>query len=121
MFSLLFRLLLLTLFALPLGLHAGPEPDRARSAADTAATAVPAASRHREENCISRLCAECDDTALNNPESSLRALIGRSFAERYYVGITAGKSWRPLENFGDRDNKVRVHNPKLGVAVRYSF
>lgn len=114
--STLFVRILFLLALVPVGAAAAPRPDHARS--DTVAVAATARERAA---CLQRLNALCDDTALRTPESELRALIGRTVAHGCYVGLTAGKSWRPLENYGDRDSKLRVYNPKLGVAFRYSF
>ena len=100
--STLFVRILFLLALVPVGAAAAPRPDHAPG--DTVAVAATARERAA---CLQRLSALCDDTALRTPESELRALIG--------------KSWRPLENYGDRDSKLRVYNPKLGVAFRYSF
>lgn len=114
--STLFVRILFLLALVPLGAAAAPRPDNARS--DSVATGAAVRAR---EMCLRRLSALCDDTALRTPESELRALIGRTVAHGCYVGLTAGKSWRPLERFGDRDPKLRVCNPTLGLAFRYSF
>lgn len=122
MHSLTIRILFFLLTTLPAGLSAGPRPAPSHAAdADAQTEHVHATHRHTVREAVKDVAALCDDMALNNPEASLRALIGRNFAEHYYVGLSAGKSWRPLEHYGDYDNKVRVYNPKLGVAVRYNF
>ena len=108
--STLFVRILFLLALVPVGAAAAPRPDHAPG--DTVAVAATARERAA---CLQRL------SALRTPESELRALIGRTVAHGCYVGLTAGKSWRPLENYGDRDSKLRVYNPKLGVAFRYSF
>lgn len=114
--STLFVRILFLLALSPLGAAAAPRPDHARSD-----SVVSGAAARAREQCLRRLSALCDDTSLRTPESELRALIGRNVASGCYVGLTAGKSWRPLEGYGDRDNKLRVYNPKLGLAFRYSF
>lgn len=120
MHTLFTRLILAALAALPLAVAATPRPDRTagQEAAPTHATA-PFARRALPS--VRMLEALCDDTALRTPGSELRALIIRRISDNYYVGLSAQKSWRPLENFGDCDNKLRVYNPKVGVAVSYRF
>ena len=63
----------------------------------------------------------CDDTELRVPGLELRALVERRFAEHYCVGLSAARTWRPLQLYGDTDAKLRVFNPTVGLAVRYNF
>ncbi|MDE6136395.1 MAG: hypothetical protein K2F97_02855 [Muribaculaceae bacterium] len=114
--STLFVRILFLLALLPLGASAAPRHAGARG--DSVAADATARARGL---CLRRISALCDDTSLRTPESELRALIGRNVASGCYVGLTAGKSWRPLERYGDRDPKLRVCNPTLGLAFRYSF
>jgi len=93
---------------------AGPLPEKKPLRAGAVVTATGKLSADRPN-------ATCSSSGLSLPGSGLRALIGRNFSGKYYVGLSAGKSWRPLEHFGDRDSKLRVHSPTVGVAVRYSF
>lgn len=102
-----------------LTLCAEPKPDRA---ADAPPAEAPRRSVARDNlPATQRLEAMCDDTALASDGLNLRELIGRSFAKHYYVGLSAGSSWRPLKGYGDCDNKLRVYNPTVGLAVSYSF
>ncbi len=58
---------------------------------------------------------------LNILGAELRELIGHSLNNHCYVGFSSVKSWRPMQNYGDTDAKLRVYNPRLGVALRYRF
>lgn len=51
----------------------------------------------------------------------LRSLMGRELGEDYYVGVTAEHAWRPLENYGDFDCKIRIYDPRVGLSLKYSF
>ncbi|MDE6160438.1 MAG: hypothetical protein K2F77_02125 [Muribaculaceae bacterium] len=108
-------ILLLALPALPLAMRAEPKtrPDRPATEDST--------PEERRRSQIASLESVCDDTALRAEQIPWKALMGRTIAPGYYVGISAQKAWRPMEIFGDRDAKVRVFNPTVGVAVRYSF
>jgi hypothetical protein len=120
MHIILLRILFFTIAIAAIAVCADAKPDTAQRHIRNEAEADSITRIDRNQRCP-LLKALCDDTARRSPDSELRALIGRSFADHYYVGLSAGKSWRPLERFGDRDNKLRVYNPTLGVAVRYSF
>ena len=119
MYALVFRILLILLLMTPLAMQAEPLPHPTNGHNGTAERDSTAEEHARTK--IESLEAECDDTALRKDQVPWRAWMGRTIAPGYYVGITAQKAWRPMENFGDRDAKVRVYNPTLGVAVRYSF
>lgn len=96
--------------------HASPE--------DTAADSIHSPSllaRSSHQDCLMRLEQICDDTAVDGTTAWMSSLIGRDLGRDYYVGITAGKAWRPLQNYGDYDNKLRVYNPTIGVMLKYSF
>ena len=64
---------------------------------------------------------EESETILQPALDAMRVLCRRDFSDRCNVALTSVKSWRPMCNFGDSDAKVRVFNPKLGVALRYRF
>ena len=120
MHIILLRILFLTIAISAIAVCADAKPDTAQRHIrnEAEADSITRIDRNQRGPLLKALC---DDTALRSPDSELQALIGCNFADHYYVGLSAGKSWRPLERFGDRDNKLRVYNPTLGVAVRYSF
>lgn len=61
------------------------------------------------------------EESLNILGAELHEIVKHPLNERCEVGLSAAKSWRPLQNYGDTDNKLRVYNPTLGVALSYRF
>ncbi|MDE6285702.1 MAG: hypothetical protein K2L99_01750 [Muribaculaceae bacterium] len=61
------------------------------------------------------------EQSLNILGAELRELVKHPLNARCEVGLSSVKSWRPLEHYGDNDNKLRVYNPRLGVALSYRF
>ncbi|MDE6497707.1 MAG: hypothetical protein K2L21_03500 [Muribaculaceae bacterium] len=61
------------------------------------------------------------EQSLNILGAELRELVKHPLNARCEVSLSSVKSWRPLEHYGDNDNKLRVYNPRLGVALSYRF
>lgn len=112
-------MLILLVIAAAASLGASARPDYARRSSAAAADSIARPAPLR--TLFSSIAAAREDSDSFLTEAELRALIGRTFDNKYYVGLSAGKTWRPLERFGNHDTTLRVYNPKLGVAVRYSF
>ena len=47
--------------------------------------------------------------------------LSATFAEHYYIGITAGVAFTPLADYGDRDKKIRVHRNTVALSLGYNF
>lgn len=113
------RLIILLVVAAVASIGATARPDYARRSNPPATDSIARPAPLRA--ILTSIAAAREDSDSFLSEAELRALIGRTFDNKYYVGLSAGKTWRPLERFGNYDSTLRVYNPKLGVAVRYSF
>lgn len=127
MYALLLRIVLIVAALLFLCQGGSARPNMAlhRAAHDVAAAdsiTVPKMQlRHFRPECLLKLCRMCDAPAEDATTAWMSSMIGRELGHDYYVGLTAGRAWRPLQNFGDCDNKLRVYNPTIGVMVKYRF
>ncbi|MDE6270801.1 MAG: hypothetical protein K2M12_08135 [Muribaculaceae bacterium] len=75
----------------------------------------------RDANSQQNMRLPCDSSCEDETTARLKSLMGRELGNDYYVGVTAGRAWRPLQSYGDCDCKIRVYDPTVGLSVKYSF
>lgn len=101
---------LLLVLALPCIATAGPRHEVAKRPA----------VENRPVLSLKKFAPEAEQS-LNILGAELKELVKRPLNPRCEVGLSSVKSWRPLQNYGDTDAKLRVYNPRLGVALSYRF